>query len=89
VPVNPREALEILERKLREKGYETRRLREEGECVLEVISGGKKVNICLHEERGVLKELRLRYEGVPGMTILRCELAEKYVSCIEELLARL
>lgn len=87
--MNPREALEVIEKKLREKGYETRRLREEGECVLEVVSRGKKVNICLHEEKGILKELRLRYEGVPGITILRCELAEKYVSCIEELLARL
>lgn len=87
--MNPREALEILERKLKERGFETRRLREGGECVLEVVSRGKKVNICLHEEKGVLKELRLRYEGVPGMTILRCELADKYVSCIEELLARL
>ena len=87
--MDPREALEILEKRLREKGYETRRLKEEGEYVLEVSRGGKRANIRLHVEEGVLRELRLKYEGVPGITILRCEVAEKYASCIEELLARL
>ncbi len=87
--MDPREALEILERKLREKGYETRRLKEEGEYVLEVVRGGKRANIRLYEEKGVLRELRLKYEGIPGVTVLRCEVAEKYASCIEELLAQL
>ncbi len=86
--MEPLKALELVERKLQEKGYSTRRVIEEGEYVLEVVSGVRKARIRFHEEEGKLVELRLRYEDVPGLTILKCEKFDKYISCIEELVAR-
>ncbi len=86
--MEPLKALELVERKLQEKGYSTRRVIEEGEYVLEVASGARKARIRFHEEEGKLVELRLRYEDVPGLTILKCEKFDKYISCIEELVAR-
>ncbi|QOJ78533.1 hypothetical protein IG193_07190 [Infirmifilum lucidum] len=87
--MEPLEALELVERKLQEKGYSTKRVIEEGEYVLEVVSGVKRAKIRFHEEGGRLVELRLRYEGIPGLTILKCEKFDRYISCIEELIARL
>jgi len=81
--------LELVERILRERGYVTERLIEEGEHVLKVSLGQKLAFIRFHEEKGLLKELRLRYEEVPGLTVLKCDQPEKPARCIEELLSRM
>jgi len=87
--MKPLEALELVERILRERGYATERLVEEGEHVLKVSLGQKLAFIRFHEEKGLLRELRLRYEGVPGLTVLKCDQPEKPARCIEELLSRM
>jgi len=87
--MKPLEALEHIEKILRERGYATERLVEEGEHVLKVALGRRLAFIRFHEEKGLLKELRLRYEGAPGLTILRCDHPEKPARCIEELLSRM
>lgn len=89
IGMEPLRALEHVERILRKRGYATERLTEEGEHVLKVALGQKLVFIRFHEERGLLKELRLRYEGHPGLTILKCDDPEKPARCIEELLSRI
>ena len=87
--MKPLEALKLVEKALRERGYVTERLVEEGEHVLRVSLGQRYAFIRFHEERGLLKELRLRYEGAPGLTILKCDQPEKPLRCIEELLSRI
>jgi len=86
--VEPVKALEIIEKSLQEKGYSTRRSVEEGDYVLEVSSSYRKAKIRFHQEGGKLVELRLKYEDTPGLTVLKCEKYERFVSCIEDLISR-
>lgn len=86
--MEPLEALNLVEKALNEKGYTTRRTVEEGEPVLEVVHGWRKAKIRFHQSGGKLVELRLKYEDTPGLTVLKCERYDKYISCIEDLLSR-
>ncbi|MGC8986452.1 hypothetical protein [Infirmifilum sp.] len=86
--MEPLKALEIVEQALQQRGYHTKRSVEEGDYVLEVSSFNKKARIRFHQQKGELIELRLKYEGTAGLTILKCEQYEKSLSCIEDLLNR-
>lgn len=86
--MEPVKALELIEEKLREKGYKTKRAVEEGDYVLEVSTVTRRAKIRFHQNLGKLIELRLKYEDTPGLTILKCDQYEKPLSCIEDLLAR-
>ncbi|MEZ0346699.1 MAG: hypothetical protein ABWK01_09125 [Infirmifilum sp.] len=86
--MEPLEALKIIEKRLQEKGYRTRRAEEDGEYVLEVSSPKGKARIRFHQQLGKLIELHLKYENTPGLTVLKCERYQETLSCIEDLIAR-
>ncbi|RLE59478.1 MAG: hypothetical protein DRJ35_05665 [Thermoprotei archaeon] len=79
------EAAETITKKLEEKGYKTKQLKDAEGYKIEVDIRGRKAEIRLIEEEQQLKELHLRYENVPGVTILKCERYDTILKCIEEL----
>lgn len=83
------EAVKTVEKTLREKGYSVTREVEDGDQVLVVQLGDRKAKVRFHGEAGELLELHLKYENVPGVTILKCERYLESMRCIEDLLSRL
>ncbi|MCC6002904.1 MAG: hypothetical protein LM590_00980 [Thermofilum sp.] len=82
------EAVDIVMKTLQLRGYEVSKAEEEGEKTLVVKLGAKTAKVRFHEEMGEVIELHLRYENVPGITILKCERHDAYMRCIEDLLSR-
>jgi len=82
------EAVDLVMKTLQFRGYDVTKTEEEGEKTLIIKLGTKTAKVRFHEEKGEVIELHLRYENVPGVTILKCERHDAYMRCIEDLLSR-